>query len=84
MPWRVDVSPRARRELAGLGDADRAAVHAALERLAADPAGVDFKKLAGGAGWGLRVGQWRAILSLDARTGVMLVQRVVNRRDAYR
>ena len=84
MPWRVHLSPPARRQRAGLGDADRAAVHAALERLAATPAGVDFKKLPGVPGWRLRVGLWDAILSLDARTGVMLVQRVVNRRDAYR
>jgi mRNA-degrading endonuclease RelE of RelBE toxin-antitoxin system len=84
MPWRVDVSPRARRELASLGAADRAAMNAALERLATDPTSVDFKKLAGGAGWRLRVGSWRAIVSLNTSTGTMLVQRVLNRRDAYR
>jgi len=84
MPWRVDVSPRARQELASLTASDRAAVNAALERLAVDPSSVDFKKLAGGVGWRLRVGQWRAIVSLNTRTGVMLVQRVLNRRDAYR
>jgi len=58
-------------------------MNAALERLATDPASVDLKKLAGRAGWRLRVGQWRAIISLNS-DGVMLVQRVLNRRDAYR
>ena len=51
------------------------------QRLATDPSSVDLKKLSG-RGWRLRVGQWRAIISLNS-DGVMLVQRVLNRRDAY-
>jgi len=84
MPWRLEVSPRARRDLAAMRATDREAMAATFERLTDDPAQVDFKKLAGGAGWRLRVGQWRAIIELDARTGVMVVSRVLNRRDAYR
>ena len=84
MPWRLEVSGRARRDLANMSASDRAAMSAALERLADDPSSVDFKKLAGGAGWRLRVGQWRAQIALITQDGVMLVSRVVNRRDAYR
>lgn len=62
---------------------DRASMSAALDRLAADPASVDFKKLTGGSGWRLRVGQWRALVALNSKTGAMLVSRVLNRRDAY-
>ena len=84
MAWRLAVSRRARRDLASMSSADRAAMSAALERLTTDPASVDFKKLAGGAGWRLRVGQWRALIALNTRTGVMLVSEVLNLRDAYR
>ena len=84
MPWRQEMSRRARRDLLDLKDSDRAAVQVALDRLAADPSSADLKKLSGGAGWRLRIGQWRALVELDTRTGVMLVTRVLNRRDAYR
>lgn len=84
MPWRQEMSRRARRDLLDLKDSDRAAVQVALDRLAADPSSADLKKLSGGAGWRLRVGQWRVLVELDTRSGVMLVTRVLNRRDAYR
>ena len=84
MSWRLEVSRRARRDLASMEAADRAAMSAALERLTADPSRVDFKKLSGGDSWRLRVGQWRALIILNAQTGVMLVSKVLNRRDAYR
>lgn len=84
MAWQLEVSRRARRDLADMSPADRAAMVAALDRLASDPSSVDFKKLAGGNGWRLRVGQWRAEIALRSGAGVMLVSRVRNRRDAYR
>ena len=84
MPWRQEMSRRARRDLLGLNGSDRAAVQVALDRLAINPSSADLKKLSGGAGWRLRVGQWRVLVELDTRSGVMLVTRVLNRRDAYR
>jgi mRNA interferase RelE/StbE len=84
MPWRVETSRRARRDLAGMSAAERAAVEATLKRLAADPSSVDLKKLAGSDGWRVRVGQWRILLDLDSPAGVMRVSRVLNRRDACR
>jgi mRNA interferase RelE/StbE len=83
MSWRLEVSRRARRELMALPADVRRAIGLALERLAIDPSGADLKKLSDGS-WRLRVGQWRVILDLDNQTGLMSVQRVVNRRDAYR
>jgi mRNA interferase RelE/StbE len=83
MPWSIEVSQRARRDLAALDAATRRAVGQALNRLATDPSGADLKKLSGGD-WRLRVGEWRVMLELDNRTGRIIVQRVVNRRDAYR
>jgi mRNA interferase RelE/StbE len=83
MPWRLEVSRRARRDLATLDAETRRSVGQALTRLANDPSEADLKKLSDGS-WRLRVGQWRVILDLDNRTGQMTVLRVVNRRDAYR
>ena len=83
MPWSIEISRRARRDLATLDAATRRAVGTALNRLAIDPSGSDLKKLSGGD-WRLRVGEWRVMLELDNRTGRITVQRVVNRRDAYR
>jgi phage-related protein len=45
MPWRVEVSRRARRDLMGLPADVRRAIGLALERLANDPSGSDLKKL---------------------------------------
>jgi len=56
----------AERDLGRLGTADRRAVVAALEAFAAD-ASADFKKLVGAEKprWRLRVGRFRAIMSLE-------------------
>ena len=83
MPWRLEVSRRARRDLAALDTETRRAVGQALTRLSDDPSGADLKKLAGRQ-WRLRVGQWRVLVELDNATGQMTVTRVLNRRDAYR
>jgi mRNA interferase RelE/StbE len=84
VPWKLQISKQARRELAAIGDADRAAINAAIRRLANDPRHGDFKKLQGGQGWRLRAGNWRVRLELDSASGVMRVLHVINRRDAYR
>jgi mRNA-degrading endonuclease RelE of RelBE toxin-antitoxin system len=85
MPWRVDISRRAGRDLNQLNVEDRNAVLAALRRLSDDPASVDLWKLAGtSSGWRLRVGRWRIILEATNRRGTMRVDRVLDWRDAYR
>lgn len=84
MPWKLQVSKQARHELADLESSDRAAINAAIRRLANDPTRGDFKKLQGGQGWRLRVGSWRVRIELDSVAGVMRVLHVLNRRDAYR
>ncbi len=61
------------------------AVRDALRRLADDPAVVDMRKLAASSNaWRLRVGRWRVLLAANNRTGIMRVDRVLDRRDAYR
>ena len=85
MPWRVDISRRAARDLSRLPVEDRNAVIGALRRLADDPSTVDLRKLSGSPnGWRLRVGRWRVVMEASNRTGIMRVDRVLDRRDAYR
>jgi mRNA interferase RelE/StbE len=84
MPWRVEISKRAHRDLAALNAEQREAVVAALRRMADDPSTVDLKKLQGGRGWRVRVGEWRVIAEMISGAGVIRVARVLSRRDAYR
>jgi len=85
MPWEIQLSRRATRDIDGLPAADSAAVRAALHKLRDEPGAGDLKKLGGRADeWRLRVGRRRVILSLDNRTGIILVMRVLPRDRAYR
>jgi len=85
MPWRVTVSPRARRELRALSAREQSAIEAALSRLALEFGLLDVKKLAGaGNRWRLRVGRLRIVMRLDNAAGVISVARVLDRKDAYR
>ena len=82
MPWRLAYSRRATHDLDGLPDRDRRAMHDRLGRLAAEPGSVDLTKLGGEENqWRLRSGRWRAILELDARTGVITILRVLPRNE---
>ena len=85
MPWRIDISRRALRDLDRLPVEQQDAIFAALRRLADDPSSVDFQKLSGFTDrWRLRVGRWRVMLDGDNRAGIMTAARVLDRRDAYR
>jgi mRNA-degrading endonuclease RelE of RelBE toxin-antitoxin system len=56
MPWSLEVTRPARKDLEGLPAHDRTAVVEAIDRLLNDPGGADIKKL-GGSEWRLRVGR---------------------------
>ena len=85
MAWRLVYSRRAAQDMDGLPARDWSAMHDRLGQLATDPASVDLAKLGGARNrWRLRSGNWRAIIALDAVTGIIEVERVLNRRDAYR
>jgi len=84
----VEVTTNARRDLRKLPELVRARVIAALERLAARGEG-DVKALAGPDGeLRLRVGEYRARFTLrdavDGAPRVIVVLRVLHRREAYR
>ena len=85
---RLELDPRAQRDIRGLGRRDRAAVRRALERLAAGAENLDIKLLAGRAPWKrLRAGNHRVLFrEAIAASGkpVILVARVVNRAHPER
>jgi mRNA interferase RelE/StbE len=85
MPWKLQVSRAAQRDLTELQGSDRRRLIDAPDRLLADPSSVDLTKLAGHQNlWRLRSGRWRAILELDSSAGVIVVIRVSARKDTYR
>ncbi len=79
----MELTRGAERDLLRLGVEDRRAIIEAIEAFAAGQPG-DLKKLAGykPPRWRLRVGRFRAIVSLEP--GLITVQRVGDRRDVYR
>ncbi len=85
MPWRLDLTRRAERDLSQMARGDRDAVERTLDRLTREFGSLNVKKMAGRPGqWCLRIGRWRAILRLDNQAGSITVLRVVPRGMAYR
>jgi mRNA interferase RelE/StbE len=83
MPWHVRLTARAERDLRSLSASDQAAVRDAIQSLEVDPSSVDLHKLSGSRDeWRVRVGNWRIRLLLEG--GVLFVERVLDRKDAYR
>ena len=84
-PWRVELTRTAQRDLRRLDPPVRSRVESALRTLAEDPqrAGV-LRKLTAAPEWRLRVGDWRALVLLDAQARVINVTRVLPRGRAYR
>lgn len=83
--WKLSLTRPAERDLQSLPRADLVAVVRALDRLAEDPHGADIKKLQGSRDqWRLRVGNWRIRFRFDKTAHEIEVQRVLDRREAYR
>lgn len=83
MPWSLEVTRPARKDLEGLPQHDRNAVVEAIDRLLSDPGGVDIRKL-GGTEWRLRVGRWHVRFEMDNHAGPLRILRVLARKEAYR
>jgi mRNA-degrading endonuclease RelE of RelBE toxin-antitoxin system len=83
-PRRVEISRRAKRDIDALDAVQRDAVVAAILGFARGDVNVDLRKLQGQNPplWRIRVGRHRIIFALEP--GIIVVERVVLRRDAYR
>jgi mRNA-degrading endonuclease RelE of RelBE toxin-antitoxin system len=78
------MTRRAQREVNTLGRRQRAAVLAEIAGFAQGETSVDVRRLQGHdpPRWRLRVGRYRVIYALEP--GQVIVERVLDRRDAYR
>jgi mRNA interferase RelE/StbE len=82
-PWRVEVTPRAKKDLTRLDMPIRRRVIKAARKLTEDPHSGALRKLTGRPEFRLRVGDWRVIVTLDEDTRTVQVQRILPRGRAY-
>jgi len=83
VPWALEVTRPARKDLEGMPAGDRMAILATIDRLVDEPGGTDIKKL-GRSEWRLRVGRWRVRFEMDNQAGALRILRVLARKEAYR
>ena len=82
--YRVDFARSARKELEALSDSIAMRVLRRVETLAATPRPNGCRKLAGSDNlWRIRIGDYRVIYSIDDKQGVVDVNGVRHRKDAY-
>jgi mRNA interferase RelE/StbE len=79
----VELSPRAERDLERLPKDQAARIAQALARLKDDPRPRGGRKLRGRAAplWRLRVGDFRALYSVSDQARLVVVMRVLRRRE---
>ena len=82
-PWRLQLAPRARRDIRQLDPPIRRRILTALDALAADPRSAPLRRLTGRPELRLRVGDWRVRLELDTAERVIVIHRVLPRGRAY-
>jgi mRNA interferase RelE/StbE len=82
--WRIEYASSARKDLRRLDPPVRARIVRALERIAGEGAeNSGLVRLRGRPGQRLRVGDWRAIVELDAANRTIRVKRVLPRGRSY-
>ena len=85
MSYRVELVRSAVRELRRVPEPYHSAITRALRNLEQDPRPAGCKKLAGGSGqWRIRVGPYRIIYEIHDTIRLVRVERVADRKDAYR
>jgi mRNA interferase RelE/StbE len=84
MPPELRATGQALRELRKLPPSIEKWIREAIDGLADDPRPPACKKLRGGAGWRVRVGDYRVIYQVDDNSKIVTVLRAGHRRDAYR
>lgn len=82
--YKVELAPRARRDLAALPRDVQARLGSAIDGLADEPRPPGARKLRGDDAWRVRVGDYRILYDIeDARLRV-LVLAMGHRREVYR
>jgi mRNA interferase RelE/StbE len=84
-PWRVELARIAQRDLRQLDPQVRRRVESALRQLAEDPQRTGaLRRLTGTPESRLRIGDWRALVTLDTQARTIHVLRILPRGRAYR
>ncbi|WP_428267614.1 type II toxin-antitoxin system RelE family toxin [Haliangium sp.] len=86
MEYEVKLSSAAQRDLRRLETHLRSRVKSALKNLIADARPIGCKKLRGRTDdvYRIRVGDYRVLYRIDDESHIVLVLRVIHRREAYR
>jgi mRNA interferase RelE/StbE len=85
MPYRVEIAPRAAKQLRALSRQAQQRITAALEKLQDDPRPSGYRQLSGGEGfYRIRVGDYRVIYTIEDDILLVLIVKVGVRGDIYR
>ena len=79
MPYRIELSRDALRELRRLRDSDIIRISNAIRRLEENPLPVGFKRLRGAPFWRIRVGEYRVVYTFSPEQQVVYVEDVLRR-----
>lgn len=82
--YRVELRPKARKQLRDLDSAARARVLGAIELLRTDPVPPNARRLKGRSDYRIQVGDYRLIYKFNAGKLIILVIATGHRRDVYR
>lgn len=84
MPYTVELSNRAKRELAALSTDLQTRIVTALRKLEENPRPSGIEKLTGTDAYRLRVGDYRILYEVHDQILLVLVVKIGHRRDVYR
>lgn len=85
MPYRIEITRAAAKELASVTQPTRDRIKAAIHALADDPRPPGCAKLAGfQSAYRIRVGSYRVIYDIRDQVRIVTVVKVGHRRDVYR
>lgn len=84
MPYRVELRPRADKQLRALPRPVQLRIVAALDQLADEPRPQGVRKLSGAENlYRIRIGDYRVVYEIQDRLLLVLVVRIGHRRDIY-
>jgi mRNA interferase RelE/StbE len=85
MPYSIQFTSRARRDLDGLDRAVQQHLRTHIDRLAANPIPAGAKKLHGDEPYyRIRVGDYRLVYQIDGKELVVIVVKIGHRKEVYR
>lgn len=84
MKYTVEIKRSAEREMNRLSEAIHRRVSEGILSLETNPHPLGSRKLQGGEGYRLRVGDYRILYTIDHKTHRIVVYSIAHRREAYR